>query len=116
MALGTQPARKEQAKVRSRDTIRARIAAVPCNIASRRRSVFGEVFVLAIATGPLVIPDVEHGAGLWGRFGFYRGRIDLNSCGPAFAPDYLLRFLLLAGFCDGGRGVVGCGEGGFGWC
>lgn len=59
--------------------------------------VLREVLVLAISAGPFVVPDVEHRACLWGRFGFDLARVDLGSGWASLSPDYPFGFILRVG-------------------
>ncbi len=71
LALGADPARKEQTEVRAGYFICFCVAAVFGNIATSCGGCLGEVLVFAVATGPFVVPDVEDGTGLRRRFGFH---------------------------------------------
>lgn len=59
LAARTQAARKEQAKVRARYLVGLGVAAVLDNVAAPGCVRFRYVFVFAVATRPLVVPDVE---------------------------------------------------------
>ncbi len=106
MTFRTQALREEEAEVASSYLVGARVPGVCGDVATAGGGVLGEVFVLAVAAGPLVVPDVEDSAGLRWGLGFEGGWVDLRAGGAAFAADDLFDFL---------RGVLGvCGERGFG--
>jgi hypothetical protein len=106
LALGADATRKVEAKVRARHVVGPRVPRVLGDVASPLCLGLREVFVLAITAAPLVVPDVENGAGLRWRFALDQGGIDLGSRGALLSPNDLLDLLFCWG-CDLG---VGCGE------
>ena len=106
VAFGADAAREEQAEVRSGHLVCACVPAVLGDVAPGGRGVFREILVLAVAAGPLVVPDVEDGACLRGRLRFKRCRVHLRPSGSSFSPDYLLGLFLCAiGVCGGRDGA-----------
>ena len=97
---------EEETEVGSRDFVGARVAGVAGDAAAAGGG-GGLVFVFAVAAGPFVVPDVEDGACLGGRFGF-EGRVDLGPRWSSFLADYFLGFLLF-GVWVLGVGGYGCG-------
>ncbi len=111
VALWAQAFREEQAEVAAGDFVGARVARVRRNVAAACSGVLAEVFVLAVAAGPFVVPDVEDGACLGWGLGFEGGGVDLGPGGASFAANDLLGLLSGGGVVGGGGGG---GEGSFG--
>ena len=106
LALGADPARKVQAKVRPRHVVRPGVPRVQRDVASPLGLGLGEVFVFAITATPFVVPDVEDGARLWWWLALDQGGINLGPRGALLPPNDLLDLL----FCWGGNFGAGCGE------
>lgn len=106
LALRAYAARKEEAEVASWHLVCPRISSVLRNVATPRRRSLREVFILAIATGPFVVPDIEDRSCLWRWFGLHRRGVDLWSRWAFLLADDLLHFPLssdgdlIAGFCQ----------------
>src|ERR1700712_246170 len=94
LSLRTYSPCKEEAEIASRDLVRLRIPGVLRNIAAPSSSSLRQVLVLAIATRPLVVPDIEDRSGLRRRLGFHCRGVDLRSRGTLLLPDNLLHFPL----------------------
>lgn len=106
LTLGADAARKVEAKVRARHVVCPCVPRVLGDVASPLGLGLREIFVFAITAAPLVVPDVEDGAGLGWRFALDQGGIDLGSRRALLSPDDLLDLL----FCGAGDFGVGCGE------
>lgn len=93
VALVADAAREEQAEIGPRDLIRPRVSAVLGDVAAALGGVLGQVLVFAVAAGPLVVPDVEDGAGLRGRFGLDGRWVNLRPGRTTLAADDLFGLL-----------------------
>jgi hypothetical protein len=71
VALGADTPGKEKAEVRTRCLVCTSVTAVFADVAPVLGGSFREIGVLAIATRPFIVPDVEDRAGLWWRFRGY---------------------------------------------
>ena len=92
MAARTEAFGKEEAEVGAGDLVPACVAGVRGNVAATWCGGFRQIFVLAVAAGPLVVPDVENGAGLRRGLRFHGGGIHLWSSGSTFAANNFLGF------------------------
>jgi hypothetical protein len=94
LTFGAYPPGEEQAEIASVDLVALGVPGVIRNVAARDGSGLGQVLVLAVAAGPLVVPDIEDCARLRRRLGFHGRGIDLCSRGALLPADDLLDLLL----------------------
>lgn len=107
LSLHTNTPREMQTKVTPVHRITLRVATILRNVAASARLRLGQVLVLAIAAGPLIVPDVEDGSCLRRRLGREGVGVHLDARRPLLLADDLADLLFGWG-CDLGRG---CCEG-----
>ena len=70
MAFGADAPRKEKTEVTAGCLVGGRPARVIPDVAARRSCGLGLLCVFTVTSRPLIVPDVEDCAGLWGWFRF----------------------------------------------